>query len=108
MNEPTYHLPRLAGRLYVVSVAFPEQSAVQVSMPSAPGAQTPTIKASLDLPQDTLEALQRLADEINTSVAELIRAAISTDRLLRDAVDRGGRVLIEDDRRRYREVVIPR
>ena len=72
MNEPTHHLPRLAGRLYVVSVAFPEQSAVQVSMPSAPGAQTPTIKASLDLPQDTLEALQRLADEINTSVAELI------------------------------------
>jgi hypothetical protein len=77
-------------------------------MPAETGSHVPTIKASLDLPQETLEALQRLADEINTSVAELIRAAISTDRLLRDAVDRGGRVLIEDDRRRYREVVIPR
>jgi hypothetical protein len=66
------------------------------------------IRTQLNLPQETLDALKQLAEKTNTSVAELVRAAILTDQLLRDAVDRGGRVLIEDDRRRYREVVIPR
>jgi len=54
-----------------------------------------------------LDALQRLAREVNTSVAELVRAAIATDRLLREAVDQGGRVVIVE-KRGLREVVIPR
>jgi hypothetical protein len=72
-----------------------------------PTSEPPTIRTQLNLPQDTLEALKRLATKTNTSVAELVRAAISTDRLLREAVDRGGRVLIIDNKRGFREVVIP-
>lgn len=67
----------------------------------------PTVRTSLYLSQDMLDALQRLAREVNTSVAELVRAAIATDRLLREAVDQGGRVVIVE-KRGLREVVIPR
>jgi hypothetical protein len=67
----------------------------------------PNVKTQLNLPQETLEALQQLAARTNTSVAELVRAAIATDRLLREAVDRGGRVVIVDSKRGFREVVIP-
>jgi hypothetical protein len=77
-------------------------------MPLDTVSSPPTVRTQLNLAVETLEALQQLAKASNTSVAELVRAAISTDRLLRETVDQGGRVLIIDRHGVRREVVIPK
>ena len=77
-------------------------------MPTGTESPALTVKTQLTLPRTTLDTLTRLSAESGTSVAELVRAAIATDQLLREAVDKGGRVLIVDHEHGFREVDIPR
>lgn len=65
------------------------------------------VKTSLTLSRDELDVLRKLAEEYGTSVAEVLRNAISAEAFLTDAVQSGGRVLLEDKDKSLKELVIP-
>ena len=65
-----------------------------------------TVKTSLSLTKQEVETLKKLAEEDRTSVADILRAAISTEAFLLDAVQEGGRVLLEDRDETIRELVL--
>jgi hypothetical protein len=64
------------------------------------------VKTSLTLTKDELETLQRLAAEYGVTVAEMIRRAISEEAFFVEAVEDGGRVLLEDKDKSLKELVI--
>ena len=66
-----------------------------------------TIKTSLTLSKEELEVLRRLAEQYGTTVAEVLRNAISAEAFLMEAVDNGARVLLEDKDKVLRELVLP-
>ncbi len=65
------------------------------------------ISASMGLPEDTVEIVRRLAQRANTSMAEIVRRAVSMDNLLHEAVDQGSIILIKDKDNNLRQILIP-
>jgi hypothetical protein len=63
------------------------------------------VKTSLTLTEAELEMLKKLAEESNTTLAEVLRAAIQTEAFLVEAVEDGGRILLEEHDR-LRELVV--
>lgn len=64
------------------------------------------VKVSLNLLQRDIDIVDALAEERGVSKTEVIRAAIATEKFLRDAVAKGQKVLLEDaDGHRVRELV---
>jgi predicted DNA-binding protein len=55
-----------------------------------------TYKTSVNLPQVSVDALKELAEKSGSSMAEVLRRAISTEKFLNDTVEKGGKILIDD------------
>ena len=66
----------------------------------------PVVKLSVNLPQEIVDVLRGLATRRNTTMTEVIRRGIGTEKYLQDAVDKGGKVLVEDRRGRLRQIVL--
>ena len=65
------------------------------------------VKTSMNLPADSLKTLRDLSEETNTSMAEVVRRAVATERFLRDTSANGGKILIKDkDGESIRELLI--
>jgi len=64
-----------------------------------------TYKTSVNLPQASVDALKDLAEKTGSSMAEVLRRAISTEKFLNDTVEKGGKILI-DDGKNQRELLI--
>lgn len=67
------------------------------------------VKISVNLTEDAVEALKDLAAKRGTTVTEVLRRAISTEKYL-DQVQRneGAKVLVEDKKGKIRELVFQR
>jgi len=50
--------------------------------------------------------LRELAKRRSTTMTEVIRRGIGTEKYLQDTVDKGGKILVEDRRGRRREIVL--
>jgi hypothetical protein len=63
------------------------------------------IKTSMSLPEETVEIVRKMAQRANVSMAEIVRRAISTDKLLHDAIDEGSLVLLKDKDSSMRQII---
>lgn len=63
-------------------------------------------KYQLVLPQDGLDALERMAAARGVSKADVIRQAISHERFFFESVQKGGKVLVEDAQGRLVQVLL--
>jgi len=65
-----------------------------------------TIKLTVNLPEDTVEAVQQIAKENRITVTEALRQLLENQRYLHNEVKKGNKVLLEaPNDRRQREVV---
>lgn len=64
------------------------------------------VKTTICLPPDALEALRTLAAERNTTLAEVIRRAISVDKYLADAAKTGCKIFVEDPEKAIKELIL--
>jgi len=64
------------------------------------------IKTSMSLPEETVETVRKMAQRANTSMAEIVRRAISTDSFLHDAIDQGSLILIKDKDDSMRQLLL--
>jgi len=58
--------------------------------------QQKIIKTSVSLPEDTLNMLKEIAGRLQTSMGDVLRQAISTEKYLQDTTDHGGKILIKE------------
>lgn len=63
------------------------------------------VKVTVNMPEDTVDALRRLAFERQTTLTEVIRDAIATEQYLDEQVANGGKILIEARPKTIKEVV---
>lgn len=64
------------------------------------------VKATVTLPQESLEIVRRMAEKANISMAEVIRRAITANKLLHDAVEEGALILIKDKHNSLSQIVL--
>lgn len=69
-------------------------------------ATTNFVKTSLNLPQNVVDALQEIAQKRGTTMAQVVRQAIATEKFLHDTVQEGGKVLVEGKDKSVREVLL--
>src|SRR5260370_26609763 len=62
------------------------------------------VKVTITLSEEVLDAVQELARDRDTTMTEIFRQAITTEKYLHDAQKEGGKILIENGRK-TREVV---
>jgi metal-responsive CopG/Arc/MetJ family transcriptional regulator len=60
------------------------------------GFPMPTTKVTVNLPDDTVEALKGIAEERGTTVTEALRQVIESQRFLQDEMKTGNKVLLQD------------
>ena len=65
----------------------------------------PVVKLSVNLPPGDIAMLRGLAKRRSTTMTEVIRRGIGTQKYLQDAVDKGGKIFVEDRKGRLREIV---
>jgi predicted transcriptional regulator len=63
------------------------------------------VKTSLNLPEAAVRALKEIAERRGTTMAEVVRQAIATEKFLVDEVEKGNKILIEDQDKSLRQVV---
>lgn len=63
------------------------------------------IKMIVNLSPEVIGALRHLAKRRNTTMTEVLRQAIGTEKFLDEVSDDQGRVLVEDKRGRVRQLV---
>ena len=68
--------------------------------------QQTLIQASMGLPEETVDIVRKMAQRANVSMAEIVRRAISTSKLLHDAVDQGSVVLLKDKDSSMRQIIL--
>jgi hypothetical protein len=64
------------------------------------------VKISANLPAASLSDLRKIAESRGVTLTEALRRSIGTAKFLMDAMDAGGKVLIEDASRRTRQIVL--
>ena len=64
------------------------------------------IKTSMNLPEQSIANLRELAAKTGSSMAEVVRRAIETQKFLRDTTDKGSRILIKDKDDSMRELIL--
>lgn len=64
------------------------------------------VKTTISLPPDTADVLRALAAERNTTLAEVVRRALSLDKYLADAQKTGSKIMVEDPEKLIKELVI--
>lgn len=55
-----------------------------------------TTKVTVNLPDDTVEAIKTIAEQNGTTVTEALRQVIENQRFLRDEAQNGNKVLIQN------------
>lgn len=63
-------------------------------------------KTSINLPEDAVKTLRELSAQRGTTMAEIIRQAISTEKFLHEAASTGCKILIQDKNKSVRQLVI--
>jgi predicted DNA-binding protein len=63
-------------------------------------------KTSVSLPEETLNSLKEIAQKTGTSMAEVLRKAIATEKFLQDTVADGGKILIEDKDKTQKQLLV--
>jgi hypothetical protein len=65
------------------------------------------IRTSMNLPEESIETLRELAQQTGSSMAEVVRRAVATEKFLRDVAAEGSRILIKDkDSGNLRELLL--
>ena len=72
--------------------------------PEAPGNRKKLVKMSVNLPEDDLRLLRRLADKRGISLTHVLRQAIANEAFFDEEMAAGSRILLERNGR-TREVV---
>lgn len=63
------------------------------------------IKMSVNLSADVVKALKELAEKRGTTMTEVLRRAIGTEKFIEKANEDGGKILLEDKKGRVRQLV---
>ena len=63
------------------------------------------VKTSMNLPKNELDELRAMAAAENISMADMVRRALSTEKFVRETVKRGGKLLIEEKDKTYKQVI---
>ena len=64
------------------------------------------IKLTVNLPDDTVEGIRRIAEEKGMSMTETLRQVLDNQRFLHEELKKGNKLLLEKDKR-FREVILP-
>ncbi len=65
------------------------------------------VRTSMNLPQESVDTLRNLAQQTGSSMAEVVRRAVATEKFLRDTSAEGSKILIKDkDSKDLRELLI--
>lgn len=64
------------------------------------------VKTTVSLSPDAVESLRAMALARNTTLAEVIRRALSVDKFLSDAAQAGCKILVEDPDKMIKELLI--
>lgn len=64
------------------------------------------VKTSVNLPQADLDALRHIAAKRGSTMAEVLRRAISVERFLDQTREEGGKILVETKDKKLRELLI--
>jgi hypothetical protein len=54
------------------------------------------VRTSMNLPEESIQTLRELAQKTGSSMAEVVRRAVATEKFLRDTVAEGSKILIKD------------
>lgn len=65
-----------------------------------------SIKLSANLSEEVVSALKEIADAQGVTVTEALRRAIGTEKFLQDEIAKGHKVLIEDDEKKLKQIVL--
>ena len=63
------------------------------------------IKMSVNLSADVVEVLKALAKKRNTTMTEVLRQAIGTEKFIDEVNENKGKILVEDKKGRIRQLV---
>lgn len=63
-------------------------------------------KTSFNLTEDALDTLKRLAEKRGSTIAEALRQSIADAGFIRDTIDKGGKVLIDDGTGPVKQLVL--
>lgn len=63
------------------------------------------IKMSVNLSANVVEVLKGLAEKRNTTMTEVLRQAIGTERFVDEVNEEEGKILVEDKKGRIRQLV---
>jgi hypothetical protein len=64
------------------------------------------VKVSVNLPANEVEWLKQIAENDGITMTEALRRSISTQKFVKDTVEKGGKLLVEDpDQKALRQVV---
>jgi metal-responsive CopG/Arc/MetJ family transcriptional regulator len=66
------------------------------------------IKTSINLPEDAIEAVREISRRTGSSMSDVIRQAISTEKYLQDTTSKGGKILIKESDNTLKELLIRR
>ena len=65
-----------------------------------------TVKLSVNLSEEVVDALRNLASTQGTTMTEVLRKAISTEKFLQDASSRNAKILIEKSDNTVKQLVL--
>ncbi len=54
------------------------------------------VRTSMNLPEESISTLRQLASDTGSSMAEVVRRAVATEKFLRDTSASGSKILIKD------------
>ncbi len=54
------------------------------------------VRTSMNLPEESLNTLKELSRQTGTSMVEVVRRAVATEKFLRDTAAEGSKILIKD------------
>jgi hypothetical protein len=66
-----------------------------------------SVKVTVNLPNDTVDAIREIANERGVSVTQALRQVIETQRFLHEEIQQGSKVLLERPNQVTREVMLP-
>ena len=64
------------------------------------------VRTTVNLPAEAVEAIREIARKKGTTMTEVIRQALATERLLYETQLEGGKVLIEDKDKTIKHIIL--
>jgi hypothetical protein len=66
----------------------------------------PTRRISVNLPQEEVDALQKISQARHITLTDALRRAIAMERFIEETLERGAKLLIEEPDKTVRELLI--